>query len=559
MTTWTRLLPFLGWPRPTARTLRQDAFAGITVGLVLIPQGIAYATLAGMPPVTGLYAALVPSVLGVLFGSSSILAVGPTALTSLLAYAALKPMATPESGQWVMLAIWLALYAGLVQFLLGALRLGVIANFISNSVITGFSNAAAWIILCSQLPGLLGLQGDGVAAQWAQLMAHLEHPDKTWLWTLAFGPGAMVLLLLQKRWLPRIPGVLVVCVLGIVASALVGYSALGGNVVGHIPAGLPALHWPASLTLEQHRSLITAAIIIALVSFTEAMSSARTMPPPDGRLWDQNQELIGQGVAKMASGLSGAFPVSASFSRTALNRYVGAATGFSCLFAGACTLLCLLFFTGELRFLPRAILAAIIIVPVFSLIRPKAFVRLWRASVDDGVVGVATFLVTLISVPYMHWGVLTGFLLAILFFLYRRANPRLIELGLHEAGTLRERQLHNLPPVAPEVLALRLDASLTYITAPLLDRFIRRRLQDDPGISVVLICASAMNAMDATGAETLEALLRDLRPRGVRLVFSGFKKQVREVLDRTGLLEEIGDENLFVNNREAIHALHGTP
>lgn len=557
MSVWTRLLPFLGWPRPSRQSLRQDLFAGLTVGLVLVPQALAYATLAGMPPVTGLYAALLPGVVGILWGSSPLLAVGPVALTSLLTFAAISPMATPESGEWVTLAIWLAIYSGLIQFLLGALRLGLIANFVSNAVITGFLNAAALIILVSQLPALLGVDGGGLQSAFTALGGHLAHPDPAWLWTLAFGPGAMLLLWLQKRWLPRAPGVLVVCVLGIAASALLGYAGFGGAVVGAVPAGLPEFGWPAGLTLEQHRALLPAALIIALISFTEAMSSARSLPSPDGRLWDQNQELVGQGLAKVASGLSGAFPVSGSFSRTALNRYVGANSGWSALFAALCTLLCLLFFTGYLQHLPRAILAAIIMVPVFGLISPMAFVRLWRASLDDGVVAVATFVVTLASVPYLHWGVFTGFVLAMLFFLYRRAHPRLIELGLHPAGTLRDRRLHDLPPLAPGVLSLRLDASLTYLTAPLLDRFVRLRLRDEPDIRVVLICASAMNAMDATGAETLERLHRDLAGRGVRLAFSGVKKQVRDVMEHTGLLARLGEDNLFVNNREAIEALAG--
>ncbi|MBF5056145.1 high affinity sulfate transporter [Alcanivorax sp. 521-1] len=557
MTVWTRLLPFLSWPRPTRHSLRQDAFAGVTVGLVLVPQALAYATLAGMPPVTGLYAALLPGVIGILWGSSPLLAVGPVALTSLLTFAALSPMATPESGEWVTLAIWLAIYAGVIQFLLGALRLGVIANFVSNAVITGFLNAAALIILVTQLPALLGLGGGGFGAALAALGGHLSHPDPAWLWTLAFGPGAVLLLFLQKRWWPRLPGVLVVCVLGILVSAVLGYAGFGGDVVGKVPAGLPALQWPGSLTLEQHRALLPAALIIALISFTEAMSSARALPSPDGRLWDQNQELVGQGLAKIASGLSGAFPVSGSFSRTALNRYVGATSGWSALFAALCTLLCLLFLTGYLQHLPRAVLAAIIMVPVFGLINPMAFARLWRASLDDGLVGIATFVVTLVSVPYLHWGVFTGFVLAMLFFLYRRAHPRLIELGLHPAGTLRDRRLHDLPPLAPGVLSLRLDASLTYLTAPLLDRFVRLRLRDEPDIRVVLICASAMNAMDATGAETLERLHRDLAGRGVRLAFSGVKKQVRDVMEHTGLLARLGEDNLFVNNREAIEALAG--
>ncbi|MBA4721313.1 MAG: SulP family inorganic anion transporter, partial [Alcanivorax sp.] len=239
-----RLLPFTQWPRPSAQSLRKDAFAGITVGLVLIPQAIAYATLAGMPPVTGLYAALLPSIVGILWGSSALLAVGPVALTSLLTYAALHPLAEPESGQWVVLAIWLALYAGLIQFLLGAFRLGVIANFISNAVITGFINAAALIILLSQVPALLGLESQDFSTALAGLQRHLTDADAAWLWTLAFGLGSIALLWLQKRFAPRLPGVLVVCVVGIAISALFGYQALGGNVVGLIPAGLPTPQWP---------------------------------------------------------------------------------------------------------------------------------------------------------------------------------------------------------------------------------------------------------------------------------------------------------------------------
>lgn len=555
MKAWTRLLPFLSWPRLGARDLGRDALAGITVGLVLIPQAIAYATLAGMPPVTGLYAAMIPSVIGILWGSSPLLASGPVALTSLLTFAALQPLAEPGSNHWVTLAIWLALYAGLIQFLLGALRLGVIANFVSNAVITGFINAAALIILVTQLPPLLGLAGGGSLANLYGLLDHLRQPSAAWLWTLVFGLGSVLLLFAQKRYAPRLPGVLIVCVLATLVSALVDFQALGGAVVGDIPAGLPALAWPPSLALETHRALLPAAMIIALISFTEAMASARTIAAPDGRLWNQNQELIGQGLAKMTSGLSGAFPVSGSFSRSALNLYVGARSGWSALFASACTLICLLFFTGSLHHLPKAVLGAIIVVPVFGLIKPRAFLRLGRASLDDGIVGVATFIVTLVSVPYMHWGVLTGFMLAILFFLYRRSHPRLIELGLHPAGTLRDRALHDLPPIAPGVLALRMDASLTYITAALLDRFIRVRLERDPSLRVVLICASSVNAVDATGTEMLAELHQALQKRGVRLAFSGMKKQVRDVLTRTGVERQIGAGNLFVNNRAAILAL----
>ncbi len=550
------MFPFLAWPRPTLDSLRKDALAGVSVGLVLVPQALAYATVAGMPAETGLYAALLPAVVGVLWGSSPLLAVGPVALTSLLTLASLQPLASPGSAHWVYLAMWLALYAGAIQFLLGALRMGIIANFVSYPVVAGFINAAALIIIVSQLPPLLGLPAPH-DAQWpARAAAALADSPRLVADAAPFGLAAILLLIVQRRFAPRLPGVLIVCVIAIIASATIGLAAKGGAVVGPIPGGLPPLTLPPSIPLDEHRALLPAALIIALLSFTEAMSSCRTLARKRGEPWDQNQELIGQGLAKIASGASGAFPVSGSFSRSALNLYVGAETGWSTLFSAACVLACLLWATPYLYHLPLAALAAIIIVPLAGLLDFAVFRRLWRASPDDGAIALLTFVATIASVPYLHWGVFAGFVVSLLAYLYRRSRPRIIEVGPHPDGTLRERGHHRLPHVAPDVLAVRMDAAITYITAPLLERFVNERLH--PGVKTVLIAASPVNDIDATGIEMLRQLHERLLAQGVALKLAGVKKQVHDVLERTGLTRELGDAAFFATDGAAIETLAAT-
>ncbi len=552
---WQKLFPFLAWPRLTVAALGKDAWAGLSVGLVLIPQSLAYATLAGMPPETGLYAALLPALVGILWGSSPLLAVGPVALTSLLTFASIQPLAPVSSVLWVQMAIWLAVYAGLMQCMLGAFRLGAIANFVSLPVISGFINAAAVIIIVSQVPALLGLP-TRFDADWLGLAGSRLQDDAPRVASVAvFGLGALVFLVAQKRLAPRWPGVLIVCAAGITASMLTGLGRNVADVVGVVPRGLPLMYLPPALEWSQHRALLPAAMIIALISFTEAMSSCRTLSRKCGQPWDENQELIGQGLAKIASGLCGGFPVSGSFSRSALNLYVGAKSGWSTLFACACVVACLLWATPLLYFLPRAVLAAIIIVPVVGLLDLAVFGRLYRISRVDGALALLTFAVTLISVPYLHWGVFAGFFLSLICFLYRRARPRIIEVGLHADGTLRDCTVHALAAIAPHVIAVRMDAAITYITAPVLERFVMDRVAREHDLQAVLLCLSAANDIDATGVEMLRQLQANLHERGVALKFSGIKKQVAEVLRKTMILESAGRANVFATDRDAAAAL----
>lgn len=533
-------------------SLRQDAWAGISVGLVLIPQAIAYATLAGMPLQTGLYAALLPSVIGILWGSSALLAVGPVALTSLLSFGSLAPLAAPGSAEWVALAIWLSIYAGCIQFLLGAFRLGRIADIVSQPVVTGFINAAALIIIISQLPALFG------AGLSFEKLAHAMNGEMSVsvLVTSAVGCAALAMLLAFKRFLPRLPGILIVTGLGIAASWAFDYAGHGGAIVGAIPPGIPPLVLPSAIPFDRHQELWPAALILALISFTEAMSSCRVLARKRNEQWDENQEFIGQGLAKITSGFCGAFPVSGSFSRSALNLYAGATSAWATLFSALCVLCCLLFLTDLLYYLPRSVLAAMIMVPVFGLLEFRAFRRIFSISRDEGVIAVVTFAVTLLSTPRLHWGVFVGVVLTMVSFLHRRAHPRIVEVGQHQDGTFRDRSRFHLPPLVPDVLAVRLDSALNFLTVAMLERYISERIHADGHIRRVLLCAGAINDIDVSGIETLEALRRTLQDKGIVLYVSAIKKQVWDVLDRAGMIKTLGSDRIFATDAEAILAMN---
>jgi SulP family sulfate permease len=553
-----RFLPFLKWPRPTTTSLKNDAWAGISVALVLIPQAIAYATLAGMPPETGLYAALLPSVIGILWGSSALLAAGPAALTSFLVFGTLAPLAVPASAEWITLAIWLSLYSGVIQFFLGAFKLGGISALVSQPVMTGFLNAAAIIIIVSQLPALMGIP-DLFSRDWSTALSGAFADPLLLLINAAFGLGTLAVLLGFKKYRPNFPAILLVTVLGIIASWALGYEARGGSIVGTIDSGVPPLVAPAALPFEMHRQLWLAALILALISFTEVMSSCRVIARTKLEQWDENQELIGQGLAKVTSGFSGAFPVSGSLSRSALNLYAGASSAWSSVFAALCVLLTLLFLTDLIYYLPRAVLAAMIIVPVWGLLNFPAFQRLYKVSRDDAAVAAVTFVVTLISMPRVHWGVFAGIALTMVSFLYRRTHPRIIEIALHPDGTLRDQQRFGLPVLAPDLIAVRMDDALNFLTGAKLERFILERCRQRRNIRRVLFSAGSINDIDASGLDTLESLLGVLQAENIELYMSGVKKQVWDVLLAGGLTDRLGSEHVFPTDSEAVQVLSAEP
>ena len=539
-------LPFLSWPRPSSQLLRHEAFAGLSVGLMVIPQGVAYAALAGMPLVTGIYASLLPALVAVLFSASVRLSVGPTALTSILISASLTGMAEPGSAAWVNLTVWLALMTGALQIALGFARFGWLLNLVSSPVLMAFTQGAATLIIASQLPALLGFK-----AGWTSLVT----PGAVDVPSLVLGVLALLVLMAARRLRPTFPTVLVV-VLGTSAiSAALGLEAAGSPVVGELPQGLPSFYLPSAIDWEVFKQLVLPTLVITLVSFLETASSAKVDNDRSGKRWDQDQDLIGQGLAKLSSGLCGAFPTSASFSRSALNLYAGAQSGWATVFSVLVILLTLLLFTAVLQPVPQSVLAAIVVAAVVGLIKPQAFVQLYRINRVEAATAVVTFVITLLSAPRLYWGVLAGVLMGLSHFLHTRLHPRIIEVGLHEDGSLRDRHLWQLPPLAPQLYALRMDAELDFAAASSLERHVMEHLAQHPHVAHVCLFALPINRIDATGVESFAKLESLLRERHITLHISGMKLPVETVLRRAGCLQAHDGLKMYRTDAEAIQHL----
>ena len=540
---WARWFPFLHWSRPGAALLRSEGMSAVTVAMVLVPQAVAYAALAGMPLVTGLYAALLPALVATLWGGTNRLSVGPTALTCLLIASSLSGMAEPASPEWVALAVWLALLSGVLQLVLGLVGAGWLLNLVSAPVLTGFSQAAGVLIMASQLPALVGLEGS--------LTSLFTKPQFHFI-AMAFGLGSLALLWVAKTLLPRWPAVMLIVIGSALLSYATGYEAQGAAVVGSLPAGLPAAYWPSALSWPTLGNLIVPALVISLVSFLETASTAKMQNQAQGTRWNDNQDLIGQGLAKIASAFSGSFATSTSFSRSAISTYSGARTGWSGVMVIGLVWLALLFLMPALHHVPRSVLAAVVILAVTGLIQPAQFLRLWRISRVECFTSIATFSVTLLTAPRIYWGVLAGVILGLVDFLYQRLHPRIIEVGLHADGSLRDRHLWKLEPLAPHMYALRMDAELDFAAASSFERNISEYLSLHPDTRHVCLFAQPINRIDATGVEVFTNLCVTLAAHNITLHISGIKLPVERVLRQARVLPDSPFFRLYRTDSEAL-------
>jgi SulP family sulfate permease len=527
-----RWFPFLSWPRPTAALLRGEFWAGLTVGLMLLPQGVAYAALAGMPLITGIYASIVPAAVAILFSPSPRLGVGPTALSALLIGASLMGMAEPGSAHWVALAAWMAILSGLVQWALGMVRAGWLLNLVTVPVLAGFTQAAALLILASQLPTLLGLRSN-----WSALW----HSPSIYLFdghAIAYGLASIALLVLAKKWRPAFPSAIFIIAATGLTSWATGFADAGGAVVGHLPAGLPHFQWPELLSWDEFGNLVMPVLVISLVSFLETASSAQVEHQQAGTRWNENQDLIAQGLSKISAGLFGSFATSASFSRSAVNLLAGARTGYSNVFSILLVVIVVLWFIPWLYHVPQAALAAIVVTAVANLIKPSAIIQLFRISRVEGCISVATLALTLLTAPRMYWGVFAGIVLSLGYFLYQRLHPRILEVGLHGDGSLRSRQLWQLPPLAPDLIALRMDADLDFASASAMERFTSDLWQQQAGARHLALLTQPINSIDVSGVETFARLERLVARRGGTLHVVGLKLPVQQRLERAGMLAQ---------------------
>ncbi len=549
-----RVFPFLGWPAITKESFRADLIAGLTVALVAIPQSLAYAQLAGVPAYFGLYAAFIPTIVGALFGSSRQLSTGPVAMTSLLTAASVAQLAPHGSELFYSYVILLALLSGLFQIAFGMLRMGVMLNFLSHPVLMGFINAAAIIIGLSQLPALVGIPSRQSAHFLVDIWQVINHLDSGHGASVIFGLTALLMLICFKRFAPKWPGVLITVTTLTLASYELGYVNMGGRVVGEIPKGLPSFSVPP---FDWHASmaLMSAAFVIALISFMEAMSSSKVIAIKTRVAWDENQELVAQGLAKVAAAFSHSMPVSGSFSRSALNLSAQAMTGLASVFSASFVLLTLLYFTPLLYHLPKPVLAAIIMMAVGGLIDFKVIKKSWKAGRDDGLAAVITFASTLLFAPNIQNGIVTGIILSLALLLYRMMKPRIALLGTHSDGTLRDLQRLGLPQLHSKLSAIRFDGSLRFVNVSYFEDAMLKLERDNPAIKYILIAGNGINDIDASGIDLLSNLITRFRGNGIDLGFSGLKNQVMEIMRTTGLLDQIGDAHLFASDQDALHII----
>jgi len=564
---WMKLLPFMNWAGElkNPNTLRADLIAGITVALVLIPQSMAYAQLAGLPAYYGLYISFMPVIIAALWGSSKQLATGPVAVVSLLTASAIIPLVgdpgamSPEQlvSTYAPLAIMLAFLVGAFQLFLGVFKLGVIVNFLSHPVIVGFTNAAAMIIGLSQLNKIFGVTKERsesfVNDIWNVI---LQVPEHTHIPTLLFGATAILILWGFKKYLPKVPGVLVAVAGTTIVSWAIGYeSMMPGSVVGTIPEGLPSFSMP-NFDLDMMTTLFSSAIVISLVGFMEAISIAKAMAAKTKDRVDPNQELIGQGLGNIAGSFFQSYPASGSFSRSAVNLGAGAKTGMSSVFTGVVVVITLLFLTPLLYHLPKAVLAAVIIMAVIGLINFKAVKHAWHASKHDGVASIITFIATLGFAPHLDKGIMVGAGLAIMLYLYRTMTPRVAHLGRFEDGTLRDLRVYPELPTDERIILIRFDGSLYFANVSFFEDAILAAVADKPSARYILVVGDAINEMDASGEEVLRHLIERLRSIGVLMMVSGLKRQVLDVMRHTGLYDTLGSGNIYATEDQALSAIY---
>jgi SulP family sulfate permease len=554
--------------RYSLQLLQQDATAALIVTLLLIPQSLAYALLAGLPLQAGLYASILPAIAYALVGSSGVLAVGPVAITSLLTYSALSPLALPGSNEYLSLAILLALMSSGCLLLMGSLRMGFLANFLSHPVMSAFVSAAAVLILLSQMKGVTGIPVEGGALQ-VQLWSLLEHWNQLHLMTLSLGLGFVVFLYTARHflvdWLTR-SGVsrataalaarmapLILLVLATLLVSLADLDQKGVKIVGELPVGFPELVLP-SINSHLLVTLIPMAIMISLIGFAESVAIARTFAAKRRQQVNSNRELMGLGLANLAAGISGAFPVTGGLSRTVVNYDAGAVTPLASLLTGLGMVLVLLFFTGWLHYLPQAMLSAVIIVAVLSLIDWKQLPYLWRYSRGDAWAWLATAGGVLFL--GLEIGLLLGVLVSLAAWLAKNSRPHMAVVG-RVPGTEHYRNVQRYKvELDPRVLSLRIDESLMFANAQEVEQRVLLETSQRSGVRHVILMGSGINHIDASGVEMLEQLNLLLQEQGISLHFSEIKGPVLDRLKNSHLLKLLTGE-VFLTQHQAMTCLAG--
>ncbi len=535
-----------------AAWLRDDAAAGATLAVMLIPQAMAYASLAGLPPITGLYAGLVGLLAYAVLGSSSHLSFGPVALVSLLTAAAIDPLAAGDATRAVALAGVLAVMVGAIHLLLWLLRAGAIVNLISHPVVVGFTAAAGVIIALTQVRDLLGVDVPRTERFGEALRVAIEAAPDTHVPTAVVAALALLLLLAGRRYVPRLPVALFVSVAAIIVAVTADLEDAGVAVVGAIPAGLPRLEVP-TVAWADARALVGPALVIAMVAYAESISIARAVA---GRTRDRvvpNRELLASGAANLAAGVTSGYPVAGSFTRTAVVYDAGARTQLAGVVAAGALLVTLGLLTGLLEPLPRAVLAAIVVMAVIGLVDVEAAVSTFRVDRLDGTVLLATFAATLAL--GVELGLLVGVVVNLAWHLARGMRPAMVELG-RVRGTTVYRNVERYPTVTdPRGVVLRLDGPLNFLSVQEVVGRLRALAAERPELEWLILDASGVTGMDSTGIHALHGVQEDLREAGVTLHLATVRGRQRDLVARAGLWTELMEGSCHADVAEALAAL----
>ncbi|MBT4826100.1 MAG: solute carrier family 26 protein [Flavobacteriaceae bacterium] len=554
-----RYFPFLEWIKNYDSDLfKGDLSAGITVAVMLIPQGMAYAMIAGLPPVYGLYAAIFPQMVYAFMGSSCHLAVGPVAMDSLLVATALNTIAVVDANHYISLAIFLALFMGLIQVFLGFLKFGFLVNFLSQPVISGFTSAAAVVIGMTQLKHVIGI--DLPSHHLIQKIFHSlwQSNEEIHLFTLLITLGSIALIFAIKYLSHRIPAALIVVVASTLLTAQLSWNEKGLNIVGPIPEGLPSIQLQ-SISLEEVYQLLPMALTLALIAFLEAISVAKAIEIKEKKeTINPNQELIALGTANILGSLFQSYPTTGGFSRTAVNHQSGAKTGIASLISATLVALTLMFFTDWFYHLPKAVLGAIILTAVINLIDLKYPYKLWKTHREEFFVLLFTFAVTLVM--GIKEGILLGTLVALSLMIYRSSQPHIAVLGRIK-GTSRFRNVLRFSEeieTFPGVLIIRFDGQLFFGNHTYFKKQIAKRLEEEKNkIQFLVIDAGPIHYIDASAYNTLENWVQDLQQKNIKVLWVKAIGPIRDIFYRDGLVKIVDKRNFFSNLDTAIKHIQG--
>ena len=557
-----KFLPFLAWIHEIKDKdiLKADLVAGLTVALVLVPQSMAYAQLAGLAPQYGLYASFLPVMIAALMGSSRQLGTGPVAVVSLLTAAAI-PTIIPPGADMVTYAAYASLLAflvGIFQFALGALKLGFVINFLSHPVVVGFTNAAAIIIGTSQLSKVFGVDkgvGEHTYEQvWGVLINASQH---THAWTLFAAIVAFAIMIGVKQYAPKLPGVLLAVVVTTIISWVMDFGTpvadggLGGAIVGSIPEGLPSLTIP-NFDFSVINQMIVTAITIGLIGFMEAISIAKAMAAQTKQRLNADQELMGQGLANVVSSFFQGYAVSGSFSRSAVNISAGAITGFSSVVTAVIVGITLLWLTPLLYHLPQATLAAVIIMAVINLIKFAPIMHAWKVEKHDAIVAVTSFVLTLLFAPHLENGIVIGVILSLALFLYRTMEPRFTELSAHDGSSMLVNALDNKLERCEVVSIVKYSGSLYFANAGYFEDKILKLIADKHEcLKYIIVDMAGINQIDASGEDVLTGLLERCSAGGVEILFAR-TEGIESVLKRSSFIDRFGEDRFYERRTDAL-------